>query len=392
MRSTIAAHAGADGRRVDRRANRLPVEVVDLHDLRGIGAADVGRSWLDGGLRVSARSAGRRQAQPPMQLRRASGLGHAAPTRRARARRYVRLVRATSAWPQSPDGSGSLARRHRLGVLRVRRSGHQTPATVSGSLTMPLAWRPTAIRSPCAAARGAVSAAPLTQGLVGRARQQATPPIARRRGARARTGGRPRTRRPARTAAAEPCRAPCARRSAARGRPGRSELDPVGQRSARARGRAERAGGARRVPADRARGRAPSGGGRRLAPRPLSTARSSAAVGRAAGSGERQRCRRAHLGVARRRRHQPGQRRRLGRVGLHELRVLGLVVAPVGMLAGEQLVEDQPAGEDVRGEARHGAARHVLGRAVVVGADVALDSRATAPGGRRAARSPCRSA
>jgi hypothetical protein len=42
------------------------------------------------------------------------------------------------------------------------------------------------------------------------------------------------------------------------------------------------------------------------------------------------------------------------------------------MIAGEKLVEHQPTGKDIRGKAGHSTPRHVLGRAVVIGADVSL--------------------
>ena len=58
--------------------------------------------------------------------------------------------------------------------------------------------------------------------------------------------------------------------------------------------------------------------------------------------------RRAYLGVAGGRKHHPGERRWLGGVIDRQLGKLVLIIVPVRVPAGEQLVEDEAAGEDVR--------------------------------------------
>ena len=107
--------------------------------------------------------------------------------------------------------------------------------------------------------------------------------------------------------------------------------------------------------------------------RPLSAARISGAVGLAVGSGDRQRWRIALTSrVACRRGHHAQQRRRLDGIGASPRGILGLILLPVRMHADQQLVQDQPAREDVGRQHGNGAARHVLDRAIVVCSDVAL--------------------
>ena len=231
-----------------------------------------------GGVRPPSRIAAQSRSRTSHDRRRSRRARGRAVPRAAGGATLGRRRRHASTTAAGPAASG-----RRLGRAPPDARPSAPARTVSGSLTTPFAWRPTAIRSPCAQRARRRERLAVDQRLVGGPGDRRRRPMAVRRRARARIGGCPRTRRPGRTAAPAPCRARCARRSAASGRPGRAaRCRPP--RSAR-RGRSLRP---RRVRGRRSRAAsAPAAG---FAPRPLRTARSSAAVGRAAGSGERQRC------------------------------------------------------------------------------------------------------
>ena len=80
----------------------------------------------------------------------------------------------------------------------------------------------------------------------------------------------------------------------------------------------------------------------------------------------------AYFGIAGRWRHQSYERGRFSSISSHELGVLMLVFAPIGMKSGEKLVKDQTAREHVGWKTGHRSAGEVLGRTVVIGADICL--------------------
>ena len=82
--------------------------------------------------------------------------------------------------------------------------------------------------------------------------------------------------------------------------------------------------------------------------------------------------RRTHLCITGWRRHQARERRRLGGVSLHQLGILALIIAPIRVPSGEQLVENQSAGENVRRQSWHLTASKVLRRAIIVASDISL--------------------
>ena len=99
---------------------------------------------------------------------------------------------------------------------------------------------------------------------------------------------------------------------------------------------------------------------------------------------------RTDLGVVRRSRHQPQQRRRLDVIRAHALRVFRLIFVPVGMHADEELVEDQARREDVGCGGRESPRASCAPESGSYPFRCRPDIRATAPSGRRAARNPCR--
>ena len=61
-------------------------------------------------------------------------------------------------------------------------------------------------------------------------------------------------------------------------------------------------------------------------------------------------------------------------MGLNAPGVFGLILRPIRMIACQQLIQDQSAGEDVRMEPWHRSAHQVFGRPVIVRANITLES------------------